>query len=337
MRSQISIISIILLVFTSCINKENNYREQFFPREESLHGDILCSDLCVNLPFDMCCINDYIALLSLKDGKLLHFYDKQSGRFVGSYVSHGNGANEYFQISDLSFDYSRRLLSFVEVNKERLIGIEVDDSLKMHKVYEQSLKGKAKVFRTAFPLNDTINLIESQAIKGSSWLQTIDSAGFVVSDYSSTLDNSLEDAVLTSQTHSVVSPSGTHYARATLFGGILQIFDVDDGKIKCRHIGRHIRPIGNVVGLSFENTPETILCYCDLFATNKYLYGVMLNTVQETNSSLVVWDWEGNPIAKWNSDKLLQHICIDPEDESILYATTVKEGSLNLERFVIPL
>lgn len=63
----------------------------------------------------------------------------------------------------------------------------------------------------------------------------------------------------------------------------------------------------------------------------------MLNTVQETNSSLVVWDWEGNPIAKWNSDKLLQHICIDSEDESILYATIVKDGSLNLERFVIPL
>lgn len=337
MRSQFLIIFIILLVFTSCNNGENNYREQFFPKEGVLQGEIICSDLCLNFPFDICCINDRIALLSLRDGKLLHFYDKQSGSFVGSYISYGKGANEYLQLSDLSFDSSKRLLSFAEVNKVRLIGVEVDDSLNMHKVYEQSLEGKANIFRTAFFLNDTIRLIESQAIKDCSWLQIVDSTGALVGTYSTTLGNALEDAVLTSQTHSVVSPLGTHYARATLFGGILQIFDIDKDKITCRYIGRHIRPVGNVEGLSFVNTSETIMGYCDLFATEKYLYGVMLNSMAETTSSLVIWDWDGNPISKWNSDKLLQHICVDPDDESILFATTVKDGLLNLERFVISL
>lgn len=331
------VITIALLLFSSCQKGEANYAFPSFPRHETLTAELLQGDLAINPPPDMCCTEKFILLLSLKENKLLQIYDKETGAFLRSQINFGKGNNEFTYISDLSYDKDHGILSFVDHEKQCLVRCHLTDSATCCHL-ESTRRGKTEPkFRTMLPLPGKRHLVAQIPIDGEPWLTAYDSTGQVLTNCSQGFKDPLESSSLDLQSYAVTSPDGRHFAQTGIFGSILQILDIQDTEISQRFIGRYIRPIGRMEGWAFNPTAETVLGACDLGASNHYLYASMINSVREDKSTIVVWNWSGEPIAQFDTGKLVAKFCIDPDDESCLYAFSVQEGQFLLEKYTLPL
>ena len=330
----LGIVITALHLFHSCQKSEVSYAFPDFPTKGQLSSDILNADMMTGLPVDICCTEKYIVLLSPNNDCWLHIYDKETGAYLSSQIHLGHGANEYTWLCDLNYDAKNKVLTLVDPNQKKLLQFALSDSATLHPKHTTKIRNVTNAFRTTFPLDTNHLLISS---KENPWLQITVMQGNTIATYTTPLQDPMEYAAMNSQSYAVLSPDGKHFALATLYGSIVTYFSINEGDIRLQNIGRYIRPMGKSDGFSLMFTEETVLGICDLCCTNEYLCGSMINSKSETFSTIVLWNWQGEPIAQFETGKLVHHLCFDPVNPDILYAYSIDKGQFILEKYHLPL
>ena len=314
----------VLFSLYSCAS-ESTYKEPQFIEEHEITGECLSDDLMISYAYDMAVDNRYVYILALSEGKWLHVYDKNDGRYLGSNVSAGQGPGEIHTASYLIFDGDD--LQIYDQSQKKLFNYSVrtdNDSLQVSFVDDVSFSSCNGTVRRAWDLGGQY-LVDGQlgAEKvGQKRFQLYDGNSVVCQYNNFPVEN--EDMKKTFLSPNVCfSPSKNKMAIGTLYGGVLETFDLSSASIAKSGVYWFYEPL-----VSFkegELAPATDMKYgfSAMCATDDAIYSVLIGDSDPNNLyNISVFDWNGKGLARYKTDKLIFKLSCYSGIPSELYALT---------------
>lgn len=136
-----------------------------------------------------------------------------------------------------------------------------------------------------------------------------------------------------SSTPCAISPDGNRVVYMSRIGGIVQVLDISSDEIKPIRTMRYFPQ-------EFVQQEDMLICqrpftlgFISVAADSNYFYGAYSGEkVDKVPGSTVnhigVWDWDGNPIKEYITDKAISYITASPDGNTLYVATyDDEEGS----------
>lgn len=321
------IFCISLLFFSACKSDGNTYQAPDFPQEKHLHGQILipADSLLIQYPYGLYADDDNIYLLALAEGHWMQVYDRHSGRFVARGISFGQGPGEIQQGYSLSFDQERQTFDIYDEGLRQVLSYRYDPNAKTFAfVHAQSFPAYKGAVRKAWHLNGHTYLTEGQTgpmTEGKTRFQLYrdDHICARYDTFPLADDQTFPIFVLSASTS--LSPDRTKLASATLHGGILETFQLDDSAIQPLSTRYFYPPHIRFEGGAIQPTPETVYGFSSLCADNECLYAVLIGGKDANQfNRIAVFDWEGREQMLYHTDCQVFAPAVCPSDANLLYA-----------------
>lgn len=323
--------AVSLLAFSSCTEK-NEYAPPVFPEEKELQSVRLSADgLMVSYPYDVCVDDAYIYVLSLVDNTWIQVYDKKDGSFIGGYVSRGQGPGEVIMGTFLSYDEESRTLTVYDEAFKKLLSYQTGGSREelLSFLREKSLSEQEGVIRRAWELSEGTCLIDGQLGEGAGEQKRFQllKENRVTSTYNSfPTDSPDEQMVYLLNASVVVSPDRTKMAVGTMYGGVLEVFDLTGNAIKEVAARRFYPPVVHYEPGIIRNTPETVYGFSHLYATDRYIYSVLIGGKDPNRfDTVAVFDWKGCEVVSYHTDCLVFKLCQSVREPNKLYAVAFSQ------------
>ncbi|MCM1450355.1 MAG: TolB-like 6-bladed beta-propeller domain-containing protein [Clostridiales bacterium] len=275
--------------------------------------------------------------------EILQFFNKDSGLFLGSIGSIGQGAKELIMPANMSksdcvgifsiYDYGRGNMLVSDLTA---IGGLSDDSWRNIGIPDYKIKPK-----------------ELTLVGENRFVSLQGHPRFTIADYNEakvTYDqfpellknlNYEEDVIrmfLLSQTLWAVSPDGQKMVQATTIGSIIQFFKLKESSIElvsehCYHV-----PIFESLNGQIGTLPETIYGFIGLFATDKNVYATMhgISDPKVFPNYIYKYDWSGKLINRYDTGRQICSFCVDDQSKKIYAVSIGENGEQQLLKFDLP-
>ena len=325
----IATVQVLLLLFTlaGCTGKAGGgkYSLPVYDKEMTSEFEVMTDELIgLNLIRDLYVYKSYIIVVSasLKDWKLIHIYDKESGDPVLDIIDRGRGPKEY----NLG-----RICDFVQADSLLAYGLDAVSS------YSLQLPTSSPVFVSEIADGKTLVVSTTGSTESDERIGIWDEMWNQVSVYDEYPELDLGDREKFFAFHDIsyaMSPAKDRIATGTMWGGVLEIFTIEDG-IRKTYSGYYVEPtLGLSEGGFISPWPNenTILGFNDIFATSSRLYTVFdgktgfLQLLEKSPSEreliytgVSIFDWDGHALKRINTDYRIDRLYAD-ESEGVLYA-----------------
>ncbi len=287
-----------------------------FEIESEAKKVIIVPELLIQFPYDICAYNNNIYLLAEDEGKWLHVYDQNSGDKIGSFVDKGQSPQELVFGYSMQIDPNNDQVSIYDCSQQKInTYILTSDTCTYDSNF--SFAEFSSVLDNVYPINNNSYFVSGETnIKGERKCRfQIVKNGKVESSYAHYPIEDKYKSIFTSGLSTSVSPSMKKMCSSTLYGGILEFFDIDKG-ISHGKSNLIFEPQGIFNGYSFEPNEQTTYGFSDIYATDKTVYAVMIGSKDpNANSIITTWDWNGNPIGHYRTKDIICKICVNQNNE----------------------
>ena len=350
MRTNILAVSLISAAFllASCTTNKETYRKPEFPIEKQLASRIItpADSLLIQYAYGLYVDTQNIYVLTLKDGKWLHAYDKQSGKLVATGVPYGQGPGEITSGIALSFNEKEQTFDIYDERLQKLFSYHYDCQTRTFLFSkDHSFPASRGIIRRAWDLNNNTFLTDAQQgrINQKATRFQIYQDDSLSSSYNffPIADEQALPIFLLSSAASL-SPDRTRLATGTLYGGILETFALE---------GSHITPLATRYfyppHVRFEEgtvqpiPSETVYGFSSIYAGNDQIYAVLIGEKDPNRfNKICVFDWKGQEITQYHTDCLVFSLSACQSEDNTLYAIAFsrEEGfylvSFNLENTI---
>lgn len=334
------IIAIILFLATiSCkkdIYSEISFEVPVFTDSVYANTEVLNDTLYTKFVMDCASYKEYVILFANIDNYLFHFLDKNTGAIVKSFGQIGRGPQEILQISQFHVNETHGLLTAYQQMTKEIYVFHLDSVLQNKGRFIDKIdlrKYENMTFLNIYKCNDGFLLHGGKctSFPGGARFSRFSDKGELMEVYDQYPINSRrasdstakrmdwEDLYLTR----TISPDGSKLAEGTRLGGILEIFDMSN-KITSRHLKGYYKPYFYKQGNEDIYTEKTQWCFYQLTASDHYLYALSFNGGHNGYPvcEMQVFDWQGNPVKKYKTDRPLMNICVD-ENRRKVYAVSL--------------
>lgn len=229
----------------------------------------------------------------------------------------------------LTYDEKESVISVFDQAGQSLLSYSINhnDNKLLSFLEEKSFREQTGVTRKAWNISPDTYLVDGQLGEPSKELKRFQilSGNEVTSEYNEFPVPASEHMIHISSLISM-SPNRNKAAVGTLYGGILEIFNIQNNlNPVCTR--RFYRPVIEVKGGDIRNTPETIFGFSEIYATNEHLYTVLIGS-NDPNSphSIAQFDWKGKEIAKYSTDCLILRLFVPENEPQTAYAIANEKG-----------
>ena len=346
MRSIFNLISAAILcaAFVTACNStaSTGYGLPKFP--EVLDGElrILSDDIQFNDVNDLFSYKEYLIVVAYesKTGKNLHIYDKSTGAKIVSGLFYGRGPNEILMGAlNTSFDSEHGIIKMWDESKGSWIHIDVElfaegkfDSA----ITEYGSDFMAQWVRHRIPMTggnvlNVYNPSHLQDISIHSRITVTDSLNNVVSALKEFPDLEPEDRWHLYNA-SVVSMSEDmrNLVVGTSFGAVLEVFSIEGPHVSCDYIGRYAEHAltEDKLGIDANNTNYG---FADIDVSDGNIiaafHGGKLEKDKVFCSNIAVWNMEGKPEMKIQTDFTIRRLAFDPQDGMLYLVVSDAKGT----------
>ncbi len=332
-----TIILLIILFLTSCVNKniEENIIVDSFPEMYSLTGTTINSPVTMLSPIKNCIINDKLIVYDAVKNDLFKVFKLPDLDYLFSWGNIGRGPDEFLSIDN---NYIRVFNNVLELlDRGRLIKILVNEN-------SMTIKSITGLPNLQNPING---------------LQKINDSIYIIDNIFT--DGEFEHLLINVQTNKIIKKFGKYpddrlniknslqkyqiYFKSNISSpnkGIFIVFYMYFNRIKIynrqgelqKNISLRDREIKKY---SVEPQINNPIYFAFPYATEKYFYVLRLNktddeiikNIDKYNPELLIWDWNGNPIAKCKLDKPIFGYYAISEKYKKLYGTNLmKENEI---------
>lgn len=319
------VLKAMLMVSLYSCSSANTYNEPQFIEEHKITGKCLSDDLMISYAYDMAVDSRYVYILALSEGKWLHVYDKYNGRYLGSNVPAGQGPGEIHTALSMMVDGDN--LQIYDQSQKKLFNYSVkndDDSLQVSFVDDVSFSSCNGIVRRAWELGGQY-LVDGQLgveQTGQKRFQLYD-GNSVVCQYNDfpVEDEDMKKAFLSP--YVCFSPSKNKMATGTLYGGVLETFDLSSTSISLSGVYRFYEPL--VSFKAGELVPATDMKYgfSAMCATDDVIYSILIGDSDPNNLyNISIFDWNGKGLVRYRTDKQIFKLSCYSGNPSELYALT---------------
>lgn len=321
MRNCLSIILLNCLFFFSCIEEER-FVPPKFPFVSQVETINISDDILISYAYGMCVDEKYIYILALVEDTWLQVYDKTDGRYIGGFIRNGQGPGELIMGYRMGWDNEKEILSVYDQNLNKLLKYSVNSNdiiPEFSLVEEINFNNYSGIVREAWETKSGY-IVDGQLGKHSVNLKRYQmlQSGIVVDEYN-TFPVSRPETFLQSRT--TFSPLRDKMAVGVLFGATLETFDLSNQKIECTSVHQFYPPKLRITDHKITPEHDMIYGFASLTASDDKIYSVWVeNHNPNAANSLAVFDWKGNPLAKYETEKLLFMISASIDEPEKVYA-----------------
>lgn len=343
-------ISGFLLLFLSVVifscGKKSEYKSPVFRDMGTITGDtivrdIMCTDVFSIYIQDSLLITECINSI---DKKAFYIYNRHTGQLLRTFGIYGNGPGELPNSFSHAFDKANNIL-YVMGGKTGLAfhldsvlldsNYRTDTQVTLNTIkngtaffcYNDSLFFSTNDFRPdrdyrlaiINPENDTVTCYR----KLETFRDIADAAHME------------QAAFYTLRTFGSMKPDKSKFVTATGCGLIMELFDLDGGKIKLADVRRFIEPQYDV--RSMRNNGVIPGLIWSLEATDNYIYGLWsTDTEKNRPEELVTFTWKGEPVSKYTFGKGAAGSWAVDNDSEVYITIKDSLGRLNIVRYTLP-
>lgn len=328
----------LILIYTSCSNKEIRFPESIFSNTETLsQSDFTVGEKDLAQIEGIHCNDSILIVLDFHSGDSYTLLDVNSRKVIRRFGSIGQGPDEiplgtYGHIENNSFYLFYDQTGYIgKYSIDSLCSTK--NNLRSNRLAKYQIE-EAQLSR-AIPLNDSTYL--GAGTYKSKFQYLLFNKNSEVFDYNIDIYNS-NDAnfnkyhkFLSNQGNLKKRPNRNQFVYSINFSSNLDFIEVKNNKInliKSLHFSNpNYQPINNDDLNRVIPSKDNIIGYIDICATEKYVYALYTNKkIFENNKgndynsdTILVFDWNGNPIKKLRLRNEAYYICIN-ENRKTLYA-----------------
>lgn len=259
-------------------------------------------------PYDMFVTENHIWVLCLMNQKWIHCYDKHNGEYLSSFVPQGRGPGELVACATLHLDKNNNELYLYDNEGIKMLTFNVYDyppSVEFRE--EKSLVDvSGAVIINAWPLtgenifaNVQCGSMEDSLTRFS--IYSKDAA--LVYNCSDTPFLKNDDRYTYQQSFMTLSQDRRRFASITLFGEILEIYNLTE-----RNIEKVVERVYSSPNIEFKNgvlweTDRTIWGFPFVCSDDNFIYSPMIHSKDiDSFNKIAVFDWEGQGCLKMVTD-----------------------------------
>lgn len=283
-----------------------------------------------------------VTAFSLEDGKILHLYDKNSGAPLMHTLNYGRGPKELLFASNSCFDDNSATMTFYDNIASKKLTVNLD-SLLVHgldavdetswqaprwNVHDITLEqGTLLTYNISFLQRDTSGIMR---------MEFRNSSGELVSAYDGfpEIDDDRKRFMMYTNEIISVSPNEERFAVTSSLGGILETFSLENGKIKKLSTGYFVKPDFDMEGNRYVYD-DLIDAFCDLHADDDVLFAAYGGETKMSDKqderippfrNIAIFDWKGNALKLIRTDRRIDRLCFEKEDNTIFAVVKDPDG-----------
>lgn len=281
---------------------------------------------------------------SIENGQMYKVVDKFTGKVIESFGIKGRGPNE--MLTPMTLDYiSNNQISIYDINKNELNIFSIDSIISgSNKTILNVIKPNFKDTNNYFRCKKLVMIDSSRFIGTCSHIlgryASFEEGGnlknLLYSDFPFDKNHIDEDYLIKNfafQYNLKISPDKTKMCGAAMSCAHIEIFDIDKKFVKEKDKLYSLPQYknisnGNTQGVAFLKESE--LGFHSLCVTDSHIYVSMATEKSkvkhkiEINNIILKFDWQGNPIAKYNLNRNIGYFAID-EENNCIYAPDYDE------------
>lgn len=359
MKRQRELLGLLILfcgTFLGCHESiETDYRAPVFAVDTVLTGEQLGAPLLLRGVYDIVLNDSLVFAAGYTGDEWLHIYNRENGQLVRKCIRRGKGPAEMVLLSHLETTADGRLILWDAQTKQRMI--HPIDSLLCGNL-GCGVLGDDPDFPDGFGFTAVHHVAPDRwlYVGHNGWGNWPTARFRLASDnkpliaYNHYPEDSASDRFwdvwrsATGEPKIAVSPDGTKMAHGLIYGCILETFDIQNDSIRPVAVRRFHRPY-MTRDMGIRGTDDCWYGFAHLKATDKRIYGIYIGqkSTEAGNgpNSLVVFDWEGHPIARYQTDYCLTALAATPgatgSGETEIYAVGLdpRDAEWHLVRFRI--
>lgn len=329
----------VVLIFTSCKQKENNQNITL------KHQTLMYNNYLLGAPHSLALLDTFLIVADHQTDSIFHVINANTGMELYKMGHCGQGPNEFLLTSIIVSNGDSAF--FYDLNKRSLYFLTQQPCNKIH-------IENFDTFRSDTLSHNYVAPIKNQFIATGVYLHArfclLDYSGKLIDKYSTfpykdEKEKNLSGIIL-SQVYLgrlTVQPGGNRFACAQDNAKILTIFSVSDNKIS---LEKEI--IGNYPEYRFTSKEycglkhDSPYGYMAICASKNYIYTLYSGKSYEKYSGsafysteLIKYNWQGEEVGHYYLDVPCSQLCVTPDDKTI-YAISY-ENNPEIVKFEIPI
>lgn len=326
MQMRMVILSLLLVVIFCACTKNDNYIAPVFPVEKELKGTCISDELFISYAYDMCVDDKFIYLLALADNKWVQVYDKYTGEHCGAFVGQGQGPGEVSVGESMTLERTGQYLSVYDQAQRRLLTYRIskDDTPMLSFEKDVNFMDLEGAIRNVWPLESSL-LVNGQLGEqdGTPKRFQLLNRKEIVAAYNDFPVEAREQQLACLSPKVCFSPSLDKMATSTLYGGILEVFELSENDISLSGVHKFYEPKVKIGSGNIEPDSGMKYGFSSMCATEELIYTVLIGDEDPNKlNHISVFDWEGNAMIRYCTEQLLFKLsCMEAEAEK-LYALT---------------
>lgn len=320
----ITYIFLLLLSCSGCKDKTIIYKAPDFKKQIQADGRILNDTVIFNYALQLNVVDSLLIMADFRFDECIFIFNKNTGKLLCTSGKKGKGPGELINPVQISIDKRTKDLFVYDYGRRKLFRYSIPGML-----------AGSDMPREEISLN--------QALAVQEHISYFKDSLFVSHGYDSRLcvaslqNYKIEDQepfpevvpaakdwnlFLRNWSCSTFDPAGNRYARATLLGGIMEIFTVSNEKIQLEQRHFFYEPLFEKQGNFYLPVAETVYGFRHLAATEKYIYASLIGQTnpQSLPKTIYRFDWRGNPVDCIETPYEIENFTVS-EDDSDIYAT----------------
>lgn len=333
----------LFIILQGCYNNAS-YHLPEFENIDTIRGDTIIKDILCTDVWRMEVLDSLLILNCLNsiDKKEFYIYNYMNGSLLATFGENGNGPGELPGEFDMSIDRKNRIIYAIGGKKN--ISYSIDSILNNKNSYQYNkeipLNDIKNSRRTCYLENNTFYSISDFRKHRNYRLAILNEAGDTLCCYREMpvlTDIDASDPVYRSRFYTykfagTLKPDATKYAYATTCGLHLEIFSMENQKIKRDIFHRYIQP------RYLRQNPilnDGVIEGCTyLFSSDNYIYAKWSEDTQNKQATrIAVFDWEGIPKFMLNIGYPIGYVAVTPDDKSLFLEIEDQSGRINIVRY----
>ena len=310
--------------------KENGYRALSCQNEKNADIQVIGQPLEVGIPVDLCCQDNCLFVLAHSQKYWLHIYDKESGQLLSENIMIGRGPGE--GVNFVSMDYRRdeqNLYVFDMVLRKTVVyhlgGIS--GTARYIREMEHPSEG---VIRKCYTLPDG-NFLYEGYLAGSD-----KNVRLTLSDGKSSIESYSEYPGISNEEDKYAfmlgvskgDPDKGLYVCGTMFGSVLECFDVNENHIQPKSLRLIDPPEMDLSGAGIQAKKGKKYGFMTFCLDGDMIYAnYMDTTVPYKFNHIVSFDWKGRERVKYTASQNILRLCPGEKTGKELYCIVSSPSS----------
>ena len=328
-----------IIVLFSCTRQERvTFESPIFLHQEDLYIEILNDDFIFGGMSFIDVHGPWLIICDFAMDPMIHVFNKFDGTHIASGGRRGQGPGEFITPFSFSIDRYAGQLYVFDHGKNAVIRVNIDSLVLQNRMVFEEIRFES----VAWPVNEVYHLRDSLfiVIEGFAdiFLRTpnnvISQAAPLIAPHPfNSVSWSLISMGFLAQ--KVTNPRGDRFVSATNVGGIMSIFSIEGEDLFLSTTKYFYRPVlESRYSLCFESS---YFGFLDIYLTNNFIYTALFGerNPQTRPHNISVFDFEGNPIIRYNTNLPIVRLAVD-EVDGFIFVETVKNGEPAIGRARLP-